>query len=113
MRQWTKKTPMFHLACLLTLLASGDDFNFARLVWPFPLTPVPFSHLPLDDETTDFIESPKSNVSQCQEKHFAPPLLFRVDVTLLLPPYLSLPFESVSTSTDLLLCNFLFTPLLC
>jgi len=43
-------------ACWLTLLASADDFNLARLTLP-PLTPDCEEPLPLDDPNTDFTES--------------------------------------------------------
>jgi hypothetical protein len=42
------------LSCLLTLLASGDDFCVPRLLlWPTPTAP---AELPLDDPNTDFVE---------------------------------------------------------
>jgi hypothetical protein len=41
------------VACWLTMLASGDDFNLARAVLPLPAPP-PDSLLPLDDPNTDF-----------------------------------------------------------
>ncbi|HEY7428199.1 MAG TPA: hypothetical protein VH682_28455 [Gemmataceae bacterium] len=45
-------------ACWLILLASGDDFNFARAVLPSTLTPEDV--LPLDDPNSDFTESAES-----------------------------------------------------
>ena len=45
-------------ACWLVILASGDDFNFARAV--FPSTPAPEDLLPLDDPNTDFTQSAQS-----------------------------------------------------
>ena len=42
-------------ACWLVLLASGDDFNFARAM--LPSTPASEDLLPLDDPNTDFTES--------------------------------------------------------
>src|SRR5437588_1112501 len=113
MRRWTKRRQILHLACLLTLLASGDDFNFARLVWPFTLNQVPSSHLPLDDETTDFVESPTCEVSRSQDVHHSPPVLCAAPGTRLLTPYLLLPFASASNRSDQLHCNYLFTPLRC
>jgi hypothetical protein len=98
---------------LLTLLASGDDLNIARLVWRSTSIQVPSSHLPLDDETTDFVESPESEVSQCQKVHYAPPIVLAAKVTRLLPLDLFLPFEFVSSSSDHLHCNCPFTPLRC
>jgi hypothetical protein len=114
MKWRTKKTTAISLlTSLLTLLASGDDFNFARLVvLPSTLTQVPFGHLPLDDETTDFVESPESEGSQCQEVHYAPPVVWAAKVTRLLPRD-SLPFEFASSSSELLHCNCLFAPLRC
>jgi hypothetical protein len=42
-------------ACWLVLLASGDDFNFARLAL---LSPLPYEDLlPLDDPNSDFTPS--------------------------------------------------------
>jgi hypothetical protein len=43
------------VACWLTMLAGGDDFNLARVVLPLP-APAPDSPLPLDDPNTDFTE---------------------------------------------------------
>src|SRR6516165_10058563 len=45
-------------ACWLVLLASGDDFNFARMV--LLSTPTSEDVLPLDDPNTDFTESAES-----------------------------------------------------
>jgi hypothetical protein len=45
-------------ACWLVLLASGDDFNFARAV--LPSIPSSGDLLPLDDPNTDFTESAAS-----------------------------------------------------
>jgi hypothetical protein len=41
------------VACWLTVLAGGDDFNLARVVLPLS-APVPDRPLPLDDPNTDF-----------------------------------------------------------
>ena len=46
------------LACWLTLLASADDFNLARLT--LPPTADSEESLPLDDPNTDFTESSPS-----------------------------------------------------
>ena len=43
--------------CLLTLMASGDDFNLVRMVLPGTLGQPLTSHTPLDDENTDFLEA--------------------------------------------------------
>ena len=43
-------------ACWLVLLASGDDFNFARIV--LLSTPTSEDLLPLDDPNTDFTRPP-------------------------------------------------------
>jgi hypothetical protein len=40
-------------ACLLVLLGSGDDFNFARLVIRCGQGQLPAGGLPLDDPNTD------------------------------------------------------------
>ena len=45
-------------ACWLVLLASGDDFNFARAV--LPSIPTSGDLLPLDDPNTDFTKSAES-----------------------------------------------------
>jgi len=45
-------------ACWLVILASGDDFNFARVVFSPP--PASEDLLPLDDPNTDFTESSES-----------------------------------------------------
>ena len=47
------------LACWLTLLASADDFNLARLALG-PSTPDSEGLLPLDDPNSDFTESSES-----------------------------------------------------
>jgi hypothetical protein len=47
------------LVCSLVLLASGDDFNLARVVLPLP-APAPEAPLPLDDPNTDFTEGPQA-----------------------------------------------------
>jgi hypothetical protein len=47
------------LACWLTLLASADDFNLARLALG-PSTPDSEGLLPLDDPNSDFTESSQS-----------------------------------------------------
>jgi hypothetical protein len=47
------------LICSLVLLASGDDFNLARVVLPLP-APAPEAPLPLDDPNTDFTEGPQA-----------------------------------------------------
>jgi hypothetical protein len=49
LRSWTLSA----LACWLTLLASADDFNLARLALP-PSTSDAGESLPLDDPNTDF-----------------------------------------------------------
>jgi hypothetical protein len=46
-------------ACWLTMLASADDFNLARLAHP-PSTADDGESLPLDDPNTDFTESSQS-----------------------------------------------------
>jgi hypothetical protein len=47
------------LACWLVLLASGDDFNLARVLLPLP-APDAEAPLPLDDPNTDFADSSPS-----------------------------------------------------
>jgi hypothetical protein len=44
------------LICSLVLLASGDDFNLARVVFFLP-GPASEAPLPLDDPNTDFTET--------------------------------------------------------
>jgi hypothetical protein len=48
-------------ACWLILLASGDDFNLARVLL-LPTTLDSEGRLPLDDPNTDFTKSSKSRV---------------------------------------------------
>jgi hypothetical protein len=48
-------------ACWLTLLASGDDFNLARIML-LPSTLDSEGRLPLDDPNTDFTKSSKSRL---------------------------------------------------
>jgi hypothetical protein len=43
--------------CLLTLVASADDFNLARVAVPAAFAGAPARTLPLDDENTDFLAS--------------------------------------------------------
>jgi hypothetical protein len=44
----------FLLACLLTIIASGDDVNLMRVVFPAAFTS-PIGSLPLDDPNMDFV----------------------------------------------------------
>jgi hypothetical protein len=46
------------LSCHLTLAASGDDFNLARLI--FPSASAGAQALPLDDPNTDFVNAADS-----------------------------------------------------
>ena len=46
------------LTCLLVFLGSGDDINFARVVFPAYQAG---SGLPLDDPNTDLAESPRES----------------------------------------------------
>jgi len=52
------------VACLLTLGASGDDLNLARLLLPSAFRDVAPGALPLDDENTDFIAPTDSAASE-------------------------------------------------
>jgi hypothetical protein len=49
-------------ACLLALLAGGDDFNLARAALPALFPPAPSDALPLDDPNTDAVKSAASEV---------------------------------------------------
>jgi len=49
-------------ACLLALLAGGDDFNLARAALPTLFPPAASDALPLDDPNTDGVESIPSEV---------------------------------------------------
>ena len=49
-------------ACLLAVLAGGDDFNFARAALPALFPPAPSDALPLDDPNTDGVEAAASEV---------------------------------------------------
>jgi hypothetical protein len=101
-----KWTPIFYFACLLTFLASGHDFSLARLMWPLPVDPS--SHLHLDDETTDFVESTSFKILQCQEANGAPSGLWSAAVSCWRPRYFLVPFDSVSpTPTDFYATPFL------
>src|SRR5438105_2568790 len=51
------------LACFLTVAASGDDFNFLRVALPAAFAGAPVGSLPLDDETADFVTSPRSSAN--------------------------------------------------
>jgi hypothetical protein len=51
-----KRIPLLPLfSCLLTALASGDDFCWPRLMFAVPSTSA--ARLPMDDPNTDFVES--------------------------------------------------------
>jgi hypothetical protein len=50
------------LACLLAVLAGGDDFNLVRIALPFALPPSPGDSLPLDDPNADFTEATQTQV---------------------------------------------------
>ena len=54
-------------ACWLVLLASGDDFNFARAM--LPSTPASEDLLPLDDPNTDFTEPAQSPGPTTTSRH--------------------------------------------
>jgi hypothetical protein len=54
-------------ACWLVLLASGDDFNFARMALPSPLPSE--DPLPLDDPNTDFAPSSQSREPSTTSGH--------------------------------------------
>jgi hypothetical protein len=45
----------FLFACLLTVIASGDDFNLMRVAFPPLRIASPAEGLPLDDPNTDFL----------------------------------------------------------
>jgi hypothetical protein len=55
-------------SCLLTLVASGDDFCLPRLL--FPVTLAPAEPLPLDDANTDFVTAADS--SGARPSHVCP-----------------------------------------
>jgi len=54
-------------ACWLVILASGDDFNFARAM--LPSTPASEDLLPLDDPNTDFTEPAQSPGPTITSRH--------------------------------------------
>jgi hypothetical protein len=61
-----RNSPLLILATLLTLTASGDDFNLLRVALPSAFALSPNGSFPLDDENTDFIKPPESPASQHQ-----------------------------------------------
>jgi len=63
MASTTKIRSLTLLACLLTVVASGDDFSLSRLVF----SPIPSAAetLPLDDPNSDFVR-PTEAVSRRQ-----------------------------------------------
>src|SRR5262249_48397822 len=50
-------------ACLLALLAGGDDFNLARAALPALFPPATSDALPLDDPNTAAVESAQSELA--------------------------------------------------
>ena len=54
------------LAVLLTLAASGDDINVARLALPTAFASAPVGSFPLDDENTDFLKPAELRLVECQ-----------------------------------------------
>ena len=61
------------LACWQVLLASGDDFNLARVLLPLP-APDAEAPLPLDDPNTDLAASPPSPgpTTTCPDRYGRP-----------------------------------------
>jgi hypothetical protein len=56
---------LLHLvACLLTVLASGDDFCFPRVT----LVAAPMDCLPLDDPNTDFVNPEQAGIACLGER---------------------------------------------
>src|SRR5262245_46750925 len=56
-------------ACLLALLAGGDDFNLARAALPALFPPAPSDALPLDDPNTDGVQSARAAVPPDAGQH--------------------------------------------
>jgi hypothetical protein len=57
---------MTWVACLLTIAASGDDFNLVRLLLPPPFSLIS-STLPLDDPNTDFTLPLKVTIAKVRQ----------------------------------------------
>jgi hypothetical protein len=92
----------------LVILASGDDFNFARVVFP-PSTPLSEDLLPLDDPNTDFTQSSETRTPENSARGRGanpPSLLVRSAGMNRTPP----PASPVLRQLSRLCCN---TPLRC
>ena len=62
----------FLFACLLTIIASGDDFNLVRVLVSGAAPVSPTDGLPLDDPNTDFTDLREGDA--CSEPDVVPDL---------------------------------------
>ncbi len=109
MKYRTKKQAAISLvAVLLTVLASGDDFNVAGLAWSYTLDHVPSGPSPLDDDNLDFVKSAES-----QELLSKAPVVSTIHGPQLIPPGLLFPIERVPFRFHPFLLDNFFFPLRC
>jgi hypothetical protein len=81
--------PFSVLASVLTLAASGDDFNVCRLAFPLTFADAPAGAFPQDDENSDFVSSFVLDIANCKEtqptaaQRYSPAAQCLVDVSSL------------------------------
>jgi len=106
MKHAAKKQSISFIAVILTALASGDDFNFAGLVWSYCTCQAPSCSSILDDD--DFIESAESQKLLSQ-----PPVACVAKEAELLAPPAIVHVEDALFHSDRLLLDQYSLPLRC
>jgi hypothetical protein len=105
--------PLSLVATFLTFLASGDDFNLARLVLPCPSSQPPADAFPEDDPNADFVRSAECKVPQSSLAPGAPRDCCTAQGAALTTVQWSSPFKVVSLSCNHLFLDGLLIPLRC
>jgi len=109
MKSWIKKRAATSLvAIVLTVLASGDDFNVAGLAWSYSLGQVPSGPSPVDDDNLDFVKSAES-----QEVLSKAPVACTTEGPPLILPCLLSPIDDVSSASHRLRFHVFSIPLRC
>ena len=80
----------FLFACVLTIIASGDDFNLVRVLVSGAAPVSPTDGLPLDDPNTDFTQSSETRAPGNRGRDCAGN-----------PPAIPLPSTGISCSVSL------------
>src|SRR5436309_1713945 len=76
MRTRCRRSVEIVVACWLIVMASGDDFNVARIIIPMLPSNCPPHALPLDDPNTDFTKSDDSQTLQAVQFHYLADAMF-------------------------------------